>query len=47
MIRPNTSEVLPFKEYDLVIVSFSGGKDSLACVLRMLDLGVPISKLEL
>lgn len=33
--------------YDLIIVAFSGGKDSLACVLHLLDLGIPRSKMEL
>lgn len=46
-IRPNTSEILPLDRYDLVIVSFSGGKDSLACILHVLELGVPKSKIEL
>lgn len=40
-------ELLPLNEYDLVIVSYSGGKDSLACVLHMLELGVPPDRLEL
>jgi 3'-phosphoadenosine 5'-phosphosulfate sulfotransferase (PAPS reductase)/FAD synthetase len=33
--------------YDRFIVFFSGGKDSLACVLHLLELGVPASKIEL
>jgi 3'-phosphoadenosine 5'-phosphosulfate sulfotransferase (PAPS reductase)/FAD synthetase len=33
--------------YDKVLVAFSGGKDSVACVLHLLDLGVPRSRLEL
>jgi 3'-phosphoadenosine 5'-phosphosulfate sulfotransferase (PAPS reductase)/FAD synthetase len=33
--------------YDRVIVAFSGGKDSIACVLHLLDLGVPRERLEL
>lgn len=33
--------------YDHFIVAFSGGKDSLACVLHLLDLGVDPSRLEL
>jgi 3'-phosphoadenosine 5'-phosphosulfate sulfotransferase (PAPS reductase)/FAD synthetase len=33
--------------YDFVIVAFSGGKDSLACLLHLLDLGVPRAKIEL
>jgi len=33
--------------YDVIIVAFSGGKDSAACVLHLLDLGVPKHKIEL
>lgn len=33
--------------YDWVVVAFSGGKDSLACLLHLLDRGVPASKIEL
>lgn len=33
--------------YDRIVVFFSGGKDSVACVLHLLDLGVPRSKIEL
>lgn len=33
--------------YDHFIVAFSGGKDSLACVLHLLDLGVPRDRIEL
>jgi len=47
MPRPNTTEILPLDEYDYVIVSFSGGKDSTACYLHMLDLGVPDAKIQL
>lgn len=39
--------LLPFDEYDYIIVSFSGGKDSLACFLHLLELGVPKEKIEL
>lgn len=46
-IRPDSSELLPFDQYDHIIVSFSGGKDSLACVLYALELGVPKNKIEL
>ena len=34
-------------DYDKVIVYFSGGKDSLACFLHLLDLGVELEKIEL
>lgn len=33
--------------YDHIIVYFSGGKDSLACLLHLLELGVPKDKIEL
>ena len=39
-------EVNPF-EYDRIVVFFSGGKDSIAAVLHLLDLGVPASRIYL
>jgi 3'-phosphoadenosine 5'-phosphosulfate sulfotransferase (PAPS reductase)/FAD synthetase len=33
--------------YDRIIVAFSGGKDSVACVLHLLDLGLPKDRIEL
>lgn len=33
--------------YDRVCVAISGGKDSVACLLHLMDLGVPLSKIEL
>lgn len=33
--------------YDFFVVAFSGGADSLACLLHLLELGVPRDKLEL
>lgn len=33
--------------YDHVVVAFSGGKDSLACVLHLIEAGVPREKIEL
>ena len=33
--------------YNTVLVGFSGGKDSLACVLQLLELGVPRERIEL
>lgn len=46
-IRPDTSELLPLDEYDYIIVSFSGGKDSLASLLHVLELGARPEKIEL
>jgi len=36
-----------FKGVDYVIIAFSGGKDSIGCVLSVLDAGVPKHKIEL
>lgn len=33
--------------YDRIVVAFSGGKDSVACVLHLLEMGVPPAKIEL
>lgn len=41
------SELLPFTSYDHIIVSFSGGKDSTALALAVLETGVDPSKVEL
>lgn len=35
------------ESYDYYIVAFSGGKDSIACFLHLLDCGIPKSKIEL
>jgi len=43
----DSSTLLPFNEYDYIIVAFSGGKDSMACVLHLLDKGVPAERIEL
>ena len=34
-------------DYDIFVVAFSAGKDSLACVLHLLELGVPPQRIEL
>jgi hypothetical protein len=39
-------KLLPLEDYDIIAVNYSGGKDSLACLLHLLDLGVPRSKIE-
>jgi 3'-phosphoadenosine 5'-phosphosulfate sulfotransferase (PAPS reductase)/FAD synthetase len=36
-----------FLSYDRIIVAFSGGKDSLACMLHLLDVGIPRNRIEL
>ncbi len=40
-------ELLPLEEYDLIVVLLSGGKDSIACLFKLLELGVPKEKIEL
>lgn len=42
-----SEEVPSLDSYDIVVVCMSGGKDSLACVLHLLDLGVDPSRIEL
>lgn len=34
-------------DYDSIVVAFSGGKDSLACILYLLDMGISKGKIEL
>jgi 3'-phosphoadenosine 5'-phosphosulfate sulfotransferase (PAPS reductase)/FAD synthetase len=46
MRKTDNAEMLPFADYDVIIVSFSGGKDSIACVLKLIDLGLK-DKIEL
>lgn len=40
-------ELWPLSEYERFIVAFSGGKDSCACVLHLLECGVSKEKIEL
>ena len=40
-------DLLPLDQYHKVLVSSSGGKDSVACLLHLLELGVPREKIEL
>lgn len=39
-------ELLPLEEYNLIVVLISGGKDSVACYLKLLELGVPKERIE-
>jgi 3'-phosphoadenosine 5'-phosphosulfate sulfotransferase (PAPS reductase)/FAD synthetase len=45
--KPNTTTLLPLDQYDYVLVSYSGGKDSLDCILQLFKRGVPKEKIEL
>lgn len=36
--RPDTAALLPLEAYDAILVGFSGGKDSVGCVLQLLEL---------
>lgn len=38
---------IDINDYDKIIVCSSGGKDSIACLLHLLDIGVELSKIEL
>lgn len=46
-VRSDTSTLLALTEYDKIIVFYSGGKDSLAAVLYLLELGVEPERIEL
>lgn len=39
-------ELLPLEEYDLFAILLSGGKDSIACYYKLMELGVPKEKME-
>ncbi len=45
--KPDTRDLLPLEQYDAILVSFSGGKDSLALVLDLLERGVDREQIEL
>lgn len=38
--------LLPLEEYDLIAVLLSGGKDSIACYYKLIELGVPKERIE-
>lgn len=46
-LAPAGLTLLELLSYDAVVVAFSGGKDSVACVLHLLELGVPRERIEL
>jgi 3'-phosphoadenosine 5'-phosphosulfate sulfotransferase (PAPS reductase)/FAD synthetase len=45
--HPKEIDLLPLDSYSTIVTSFSGGKDSMACVLKLLDMGVPKEKIIL
>lgn len=47
IIEMKNSNIDSPKIYDKYIVAFSGGKDSIACFLHLLDLGIDKNKIEL
>lgn len=48
LFQPSLEEQTPdLRSYDVIIVAFSGGKDSLACLLWLLDQGIPAETIEL
>lgn len=46
MKKIRLKELLPLEEYDLIAILLSGGKDSIACYYKLLELGVPKGKME-
>jgi 3'-phosphoadenosine 5'-phosphosulfate sulfotransferase (PAPS reductase)/FAD synthetase len=45
--KPNKIKLRDLRSYDHIVVSFSGGKDSVACALHLLELGVDPKRIEL
>lgn len=46
-IKQNLNPLIDINYWDKVIVAFSGGKDSMACLLHLLEIGFPTDKIEL
>lgn len=46
-IRLFSAPVVNLDHYDVIVVCMSGGKDSIACLLHLFDLGVDRSRIEL
>ncbi|WP_374724223.1 phosphoadenosine phosphosulfate reductase domain-containing protein [Calidifontibacillus erzurumensis] len=46
---PNTKKVdlFPLEEYDHILISLSSGKDSMACLLYLMEIGAPTEKMEI
>lgn len=45
--NPRQIELKDLTDYDFILVSYSGGKDSLACILYLLELGIPKERIQL
>lgn len=45
--RPDTTKIQDLSWYDHIVVSFSGGKDSIALALALRDKGIPAEKINL
>jgi 3'-phosphoadenosine 5'-phosphosulfate sulfotransferase (PAPS reductase)/FAD synthetase len=45
--KPDSRELLPLDQYTAILVNFSGGKDSLALVLDLLERGVERDRIQL
>jgi tRNA(Ile)-lysidine synthase TilS/MesJ len=43
----NINHRIDFSQYDKIVVWFSGGKDSVDCVLRLFELGIKSQNIEL
>jgi predicted phosphoadenosine phosphosulfate sulfurtransferase len=47
LVEPTHSLAVDLHSYENIIVFFSGGKDSLACLLQLLDVGAKPGRIEL
>jgi len=47
LIPARTTACPDLRSYDTIIVAFSGGKDSVACLLSLIEAGVPHGRIEL
>ena len=47
LFAPPAQVVPKFEDYEKILVAFSGGKDSIACLLTLIEHGVPRGKIEL
>ena len=44
--RENNLTIEALNEYDKIIIAFSGGKDSTACLLDLLESGISKNKID-